>query len=73
VRFEVVPEPRPEPAVDVTDDGRGLAAGPLEAGSHVGLTSMRERAEELGGSLAVESKPGYGTRVRAWLPLRTAP
>jgi signal transduction histidine kinase len=30
---------------------------------------MRERAEELGGNLAVETSPGGGTVIRAGLPL----
>ena len=32
---------------------------------HFGLHGMRERAERLGGTLAVESTPGSGTTVRA--------
>jgi signal transduction histidine kinase len=51
----------------VEDDGRGLAQAPR---SGVGLQSMRERAEELGGTLAIESRPGGGTIVRAELPCR---
>ena len=34
----------------------------------VGLTSMRERATELGGSFAIEDAAGGGTLVRVWLP-----
>ena len=54
--------------VEVSDDGVGM---PDQETSHsgVGLTSMRERATELGGNLAVEALPGGGTRVRARLPL----
>jgi len=52
--------------VEVTDDGRGAGPGP-RAG--VGLTSMRERAEELGGSCTVAPRPGGGTIVSARLPL----
>ncbi|HEX8630217.1 MAG TPA: sensor histidine kinase [Catenuloplanes sp.] len=48
----------------VADDGRGVPAG---ARSGVGFASMRERAEELGGTLTVSS--GDGTRVEARLPL----
>src|SRR5215203_4598899 len=54
--------------VDVTDDGRGLAP---DAHAGVGLTSMRERAEELGGRLAVEAGAAGGTSVRAMLPCPT--
>jgi signal transduction histidine kinase len=52
--------------VEVTDDGVGMPEG-RRAG--VGMTSMRERAEELGGTLAVEQNPEGGTRVVARLPL----
>ena len=52
--------------VEVTDDGVGLP-GARHIG--VGLTSMRERAAELGGTCSVEPAPGGGTRVRAHLPL----
>ena len=58
--------------LEVRDDGRGLpGAGapgePRRAG--VGLTSMRERATELGGRLVVEALPEGGTCVRAELSL----
>ena len=36
---------------------------------HLGLRSMRERAERLGGSIAVESAAGMGTKIRAWVPV----
>ncbi len=52
--------------VRVDADGRGLAAG---TPGGVGMHSMRERAEELGGTLTVGGRPGGGTRVRADLPL----
>jgi signal transduction histidine kinase len=57
--------------LEVRDDGRGIPGllenSPARAG--VGLTSMRERATELGGSLVVEPLPEGGTSVRARLPL----
>ncbi len=49
----------------VDDDGVGLADD-LRAG--VGLASMRERAEELGGACRIERRPEGGTRVIARLP-----
>ncbi|HEX5139910.1 MAG TPA: GAF domain-containing sensor histidine kinase [Dehalococcoidia bacterium] len=52
--------------VQIEDDGVGLAEG-RRAG--IGLISMRERAEELGGSCIVGPAPGGGTRVLARLPL----
>jgi signal transduction histidine kinase len=52
--------------VEIRDDGKGLPPSPRLG---VGLQSMRERAEELGGECAVESAPDGGTRVWVWLPL----
>ena len=52
--------------VEVTDDGRGVSPA-NRAG--VGLTSMRERAEELGGSCTLWPRPGGGSIVSAQLPL----
>ena len=52
-------------AVEVTDDGRGLA---VDRRAGVGLHSMRERAAEMGGECRVEPVPGGGTRVTARLP-----
>jgi two-component system NarL family sensor kinase len=52
--------------VTIADDGVGLDEG-WTAG--VGLTSMRGRAAEVGGSLALERAPGGGLAVRAFLPL----
>ncbi len=54
--------------VEVCDDGVGLAAGAVPG---VGLRSMRERAEELGGSCTVvRGDGGTGTTVLATLPLQ---
>ncbi len=52
---------------DVWDDGHGL---PSTLRQGVGLQSMRERAEELGGMCTVENMPAGGVRVRALLPCR---
>jgi signal transduction histidine kinase len=54
--------------VEITDDGAGI---PADRVAGVGLSSMRERAEELGGTLEVEPGPEGGTRVLARLPLPT--
>jgi signal transduction histidine kinase len=51
----------------VDDDGHGLTDRSSSAGSGLGLDSMRQRAEEIGGSLIVESGP-TGTTVTAVLP-----
>ena len=51
--------------VDVTDDGRGGARRTRGGG----LDGLADRVEALGGSLAVDSPHGAGTRVAAELPL----
>ncbi len=52
--------------IEVTDDGQGLPDDPTPG---VGLSSMRERAEELGGSFTATRLRTRGTRVRATIPL----
>jgi len=56
--------------LEIEDDGGGFGGidplGPIEPG-HIGLASMRERAEMLGGELAIESDGG-GTCVRVRVP-----
>lgn len=52
--------------LEVSDDGVSL---PEDRAPGVGLHSMRERAEELGGACKVESTPSGGTSVLARLPL----
>ena len=60
--------------VVVADDGRGFAPGRQGGGTTrpLGLTSMRERVELLGGSLRLESQPGLGTVVTATIPIPRA-
>ena len=51
--------------VEVRDDGVGFEPDRPELRSrHLGLTSMEERARELGGRLEIHSAPGAGTTVR---------
>jgi signal transduction histidine kinase len=55
--------------VEVNDDGIGFEPGSGELRSrHLGLTSMEERARELGGRLQIRSSPGSGTTVRLEVP-----
>lgn len=55
----------------VTDDGVGFVYDPNQRGS-LGLISMRERVQILGGIFAVVTTPGAGTRIQATIPLEQA-
>jgi signal transduction histidine kinase len=54
----------------VEDDGRGFDTTRGPAPGHHGLTSMRERAELMGGVFELSSLPGGGTRASVRVPLR---
>lgn len=55
--------------IEVSDDGTGIEEADRVG---VGLTSMRERAEELGGTLSIRNIAPHGTHVTACLPLPDA-
>jgi signal transduction histidine kinase len=60
----------------VEDDGEGFdpeASGKASPSSGVGLLSMRERVEIMGGELRVSSRPGAGTSVEVRAPLDRRP
>jgi signal transduction histidine kinase len=59
--------------VRVRDDGTGFdpLATPSSAGRQLGILGMRERAAEIGGSLALQSIPGSGTEVVVRVPRRS--
>jgi signal transduction histidine kinase len=54
--------------LEINDDGIGL---PKNIRAGIGLTSMRERAEEIGGTFVIKPAAGGGTRLIARLPLIT--
>jgi signal transduction histidine kinase len=56
----------------VEDDGVGIGIDDRPTRG-IGLTSMRERAAELGGDCTVDETPGGGTRVSVRFPLHTSP
>jgi PAS domain S-box-containing protein len=57
-------------SVRITDDGDGFDRSRAEVAEpgHLGLSTMRERAELAGGSFLIESAPGSGTTVEFRLP-----
>lgn len=55
--------------LEIRDNGKGMSREQIASSRSLGLLGMRERAELLGGSVAIESRPGEGTCVRATLPL----
>jgi signal transduction histidine kinase len=57
----------------IADNGRSFHpdhATAAQKNGHLGLVSMRERAEMLGGTLEIHAEPGNGTTVRAAVPVR---
>lgn len=60
-------------ALRVCDAGAGFVPGQASEEEHLGLANLREHIELLGGSFNVESSPGRGTRLEAWLPLQARP
>jgi signal transduction histidine kinase len=56
----------------VSDDGNGFDPETVPLDGHragIGLGSLRERAEMVGGQLNLISRPGEGTKVRIRVPL----
>jgi signal transduction histidine kinase len=66
-------------ALDVVDDGAGFDSTRLNdsveahGGGGFGLVAMRERIEQLGGTLAIESTPSTGTALAVELPVTADP
>jgi signal transduction histidine kinase len=55
-------------SVEVEDDGNGGADAALGSG----LRALEDRVSALDGTLTIDSPPGQGTRVRAWIPAESA-
>ena len=55
--------------IEVVDDGAGfVVAESVHMPGHLGLLSMKERAQLAGGWFRVESEPGAGAKVEFWVP-----
>lgn len=65
----------PDAVLEVVDDGRGIEPGRPERAlgeGHIGLASVAERLESVGGELELEGRPGEGTTARARIPVESA-
>jgi len=49
--------------LEVADDGQGFDLAEVQVKGGLGLISMQERAEKIGGQLDIDSAPGEGTRI----------
>lgn len=62
--------------LDVRDDGKGFEPGDIfrrgDREQHLGILGMKERASLMRGELHIESSPGAGTLIRAFIPFQTA-
>ena len=56
--------------VEVSDKGPGFDPQAIFREGHLGLATMHERAEVLGGCFNIESAPGKGTTIWSYLPLQ---
>jgi signal transduction histidine kinase len=66
IRVDIAPH---ELRAVVEDTGRGFDYASVRASVTAGLSSMRERAALLGGTVSVVSQPGHGTQVELSVPL----
>lgn len=55
----------------ITDDGVGLFGGPSPQHSGAGLSDMRARAQQIGGTARIEENPAGGTRVTITIPVHS--
>jgi two-component system nitrate/nitrite sensor histidine kinase NarX len=60
---------RAQVRIEVEDRGSGIGDPAGDQDRHFGLRLMRGRAEQIGGTIEIESNPGSGTRVVAVLPV----
>jgi PAS domain S-box-containing protein len=54
----------------IRDNGTGFDPSRKRERVSLGLASMKERVHLLGGELDIESAPGHGTTIVAWVPLK---
>ena len=59
--------------LEVCDRGVGFDATKTKNGGGLGLVSMAERIHQVNGTFKIDSQPNTGTRIRASVPVATAP
>ena len=59
VRLDCTPD---RAAMSITDDGSGFDTAQIPP-DHLGLGIMRERADDIGAAITIDSKPGFGTQI----------
>lgn len=68
IELSLGPLPRGGAVLTIADDGSGFDAQARSAERGLGLVSMHERADSVGGRVQVDSAPGRGTTVRLEVP-----
>jgi len=58
-----------EARLEISDDGVGFEFDQAQSSGGIGMRSMRERVERIGGGLTVDSAPGRGTCVSVVAPM----
>ena len=58
-----------EVIMEISDNGRGITTAELTNSNSVGLTSMKERAANLGGIIHFKGVPGKGTSISVTIPI----
>jgi PAS domain S-box-containing protein len=56
----------------IKDDGQGFVPETVSGSHHLGLTSMRERIEQLDGTMQITSRAEWGTTILVQIPLHHA-
>src|SRR5262249_9682714 len=56
-------------ALEIRDNGKGIAQAEISGRRSLGLLGMRERAQLLGGELRISGSPSEGTTVTVRIPL----
>lgn len=68
IALESLDQPKPLLRLKVCDDGQGCDLKTLSRG--FGLLGIKERIKSLDGELSIESQPGAGMSITAWIPAR---